>query len=166
MKEGRFESPHERPSFRFLDLGSEEIRDALSEAPLYRKQTIVHARRAQEGTSVSTVLPSGFHEKDAQAGSHDWIVTNPHGEEYLVPGDEFLKKYEQTDEEGTYRSRGFCRAIANPTGVPIEVEDGSGQTMRGDGHCFVVHACTAEGTLYGEPYLVAKESFEDTYCLD
>lgn len=146
-----------------LDRKSPEILEALHNAPVYEKQVLVRARRAEDGERIDTILADGRIETSHTAHEGEWVVTNPMGEEYIVPGDAFDAKYAGTGTEGVYQSRGLCRAIPNPLYVPIEIETDWGTAMRGDENCYIVDSCTPDGVLSGEPYLVDGPIFAATY---
>lgn len=153
----------EEEQYRVLDAHSPDIEEALQNAPIFEKHVRVHARPAAPDERVVTMLASGEEETSNTAREGDWVVTNPQGEEYVVPKDEFEKKYAATENDGVYQSRGYCRAIRNPQGMAVEMKASWGELVHGDEQCFIVQACDADGSLYGEPYIVAKEAFDTTY---
>lgn len=94
---------------------------ALAQAPVYKKQGRVKARPAVVGEEITTTLEGGTKETVNKVSEGDFIVTNPGGEQYIISGEKFLGRYEETDESGIYSEKGYCRAIPNPFGKPIEV---------------------------------------------
>lgn len=116
MRKGEYEM-----SFSQIDRKSEQIMGALAEAPVFKKQGQVTARRAEAGEKITTTLESGAKETDNTANEGDYIVTNPSGEQYIISEQKFLGRYEASDEGGVYNAKGYCRAIKNPFGHPIEI---------------------------------------------
>lgn len=154
----------ERP-YRVIDRKSPEILEALRDAPVYEKQALVRARRVKDDERVETTLADGTHETSNIAHEGDWVVTNPAGEEYVVPAGEFDARYDATGTEGVYQAKGSCRALPNPYGAPIEIEASWGESMRGDEYCYIVDSCAPDGSPAGEPYLIAGPVFAATYRL-
>lgn len=66
----------------------------------FSKFARVQARIATAGEVIVTILASGKKETSNAANEGDWIVTNPGGEMYIVPGAKFPKKYEACPELG------------------------------------------------------------------
>ncbi len=105
----------------FLDLSSHEFTIALAEAPVYRKNVIVKARKAVPGELVVTITPSGLEESRNIAKGDDYVVTGANGADFILPSEKFTKLYEATDDEGMFQSRGMAKIIDNPTGDRIGV---------------------------------------------
>lgn len=166
MEGGRFEAVRksERP-YQLIDRNAPEIRGALLSAPVYEKHVLVRARRAVEGERIQTTLADGTVETSNIAHEGDMVMTNPQGELYIVPGNEFSAKYTETGTEGIYQARGRCRALPNPYGVPIEMEASWGEAIRGDEECYIAVSCDTDGSIQGEPYLIAGPVFQITYRL-
>ncbi|MFA6604036.1 MAG: PGDYG domain-containing protein [Patescibacteria group bacterium] len=146
-----------------IDRKSPEILSALASAPVYKKQGRVRARPAVAGEEITTVLESGVKETENKAGPGDWIVTNPSGEQYVISEKKFLGRYEATDEPGAYSAKGYCRAIPNPFGKPIEILASWGSPQTGDERCLIADTCDASGKTDGEPYLIDADAFAKTY---
>lgn len=146
-----------------IDRKSPEIMNALSEAPIYKKQGFVEARRAEIGEEIITILEDGTKETVNKANEGDWIVVNPGGEEYIVPGSKFENRYEATNEDGKYAAKGYVRATKNPFGKPIEIMASWGEIQVGDEDCFIVDTCDENGNCSGEPYIIARNAFDETY---
>lgn len=136
---------------------------ALAEAPIYLKQGRIEARPAILDEEITTTLKNGINETHNRAKEGDYIVTNPGGEQYIVPGNKFLSRYEPTDEEGIFTAKGYCRAILNPFGRPIEVMASWDRPEYGDQHCLIADICDASGHCDGEPYLIDAAVFAETY---
>ena len=150
-------------SFTKVDRKAQEIMSALAEAPIYKKQGRVQARPAVPGETSTTVLASGAKETVNTAKDGDWIMTNPSGEQYIISGEKFFDRYEATAEEGVYSAKGYCRAIKNPFGEPIEIMASWGEPQTGDANCMLADICDAEGKLDGEPYIIEATVFAETY---
>ncbi|MDO8507815.1 MAG: PGDYG domain-containing protein [bacterium] len=148
---------------QFVERKAPEIMSALAEAPVYKKQGSVLARPATPGEEIKTTLESGAEETVNTANEGDWIVTNPSGEQYIISEAKFLGRYEATDEDGTYTAKGFCRAITNPFGQPIEIMASWGSPQTGDERCMIADTCNADGECDGEPYLIDADAFTETY---
>ena len=149
--------------FQQINRKSPEIMSALAEAPVYKKQGRVKARPAIVGEGITTTLESGAKEAVNTAKEGDWIVTNPSGEQYIIGEQKFLGRYEATDENGVYSAKGYCRAIPNPFGKPIEIMASWGSPQTGDGRCLIADNCDASGKVDGEPHLIDADAFAKTY---
>lgn len=146
-----------------VDRKSAQIMEALAKAPLYRKYGEVRARPAVPGEQITTTLQTGAKETDNIAKEGDWIITNPSGEQYILPGETFLSRYESTFDDGVYSSKGYCRAVRNPFGEPVEIQASWGSPQYGDENCMFADVCDEHGTVAGEPYLIEAVSFANTY---
>jgi hypothetical protein len=146
-----------------VDCKSPEILAALTSAPVFKKQGQVTARRAEVGEGITTTLKSGAQETTNKANEGDYIVTNPSGEQYIISEKKFLGRYEQTTENGVYAAKGYCRAVKNPFGKPIEIMALWGQPQTGDENCMFADTCDENGTMDGEPYLIEADAFAKTY---
>ena len=157
----RYES--KKGEFLHIERKSPEIREALEKAPIYKKEATVHARRAIAGEEVTTTSATGDVETVSTATDGDWVVTNSSGEDYILPPAIFSDRYEDSDTPGVYRATGYCKAIQNPYGRPIEIFASWGSAQSGDEHCFIADTCDADGNLRGEPYLIEHAAFKQTY---
>ena len=90
-------------------------------------------------------------------------MTNPSGEQYIISEKKFFGRYEATAGVNAYSAKGYCRAIKNPFGKPIEIMASWGEPQTGDENCMVADTCDAEGKLDGEPYLIEAAAFAETY---
>lgn len=149
-----------------VDRHDPKIMDALAEAPIYRKQGEVRATIAQGGEVVVTKLADGTNETTNTANPGDAIITNPGGEQYIIPGDKFAKRYEpKAGAEGVFSARGYCRAIDNPFGSPITMMASWGEMQNGQTDCKIADTYDgATGALGGEPYIIGRAEFEQTYA--
>lgn len=150
-------------SFSQIDRKSEQIMGALAEAPVFKKQGQVNARRAEAGEAITTTLKSGAKETENTAQEGDYIVTNPDGEQYIISEQKFVSRYETSDEDGVYNAKGYCRAIKNPFGRPIEIMASWGSPQSGDENCLIADTCDENGKTDGEPYLIEADAFTNTY---
>ena len=140
------------------------IMEAIVKAPVFNKQGKVNARLAIKGEKVTTSLANGNKETDNTAKAGDYVVTNPSGEQYIIAGQTFIKRYESTDEAGVYQAKGSCRAIRNPFGQPIEIMASWGEPQTGDENCMIADTCDKNGeNMGGEPYLIDSNAFVETY---
>ncbi len=146
-----------------VDRKSPEIMEALKNAPIYKKFGEVKARQAVAGEKITTILESGQKETENTANEGDFIVTNPGGEEYIISEKKFLSRYEGTDKEGIYGARGFCKAIKNPYGKPVEIIASWGEAQVGDENAFFADVCDEQGNAEGEPYIIEGNAFANTY---
>jgi hypothetical protein len=151
--------------FRKVDRKAPEILRALEQAPVYRKKGMVKARPAVEGELVKTRLSDGTEETSNTAKANDWVMTNPSGEQYIISQEKFFSRYEVTDVEGVYAAKGYCVAIKNPFGEPIEIMASWGSPQTGDENCMIADTCDANGkNRGGEPYLIDGKAFAETYA--
>ncbi len=149
--------------FMSVDRKSPEIMEALAKAPIFKKQGQVEARPATPGEEITTTLEGGAKETVNKANEGDWIVTNPSGEQYIISEKKFLGRYEATDNQGVYAAKGYCRAIPNPFGKPVEIMASWGSPQTGDDRCLFADTCDANGKCDGEPYLIDADAFAKTY---
>jgi len=149
--------------YKPINRKSSAISALLDESPVYQKQGEVNARPANTGEAITTELKSGTTETTNTAKPGDWIVTNPSGEQYIISGEKFFNRYQPTSKTGVYAAKGFCRAVQNPFGEPIQIMASWGEVQVGDEHCFIADVCNAAGVRDGEPYLIDADAFRDTY---
>jgi hypothetical protein len=155
----------EQPMFEHVDRKAPGIMGALAEAPIFKKQGRVQARPAVEGEVIVTKLASGAEETTNAAKAGDWVMTNPSGEQYIIGEQKFFARYEPTDEDGVYQAKGYCRAIKNPHGKPIEIMASWGSPQTGDADCMIADTCDEHGeNMGGEPYLIEAAAFAETYA--
>lgn len=154
----------EEPMFTKTDRKSPEIMTALAIAQVFKKQGQVQARPAVAGEKIATVLASGTTETNNTAKEGDWVMTNPSGEQYIIAEAKFLGRYEATETSGAYQAKGYCRAIKNPFGHPIEIMASWGEPQMGDENCMIADICDADGNnMGGEPYIIEANAFAETY---
>ncbi|HLJ89374.1 MAG TPA: PGDYG domain-containing protein [Candidatus Angelobacter sp.] len=136
---------------------------ALQDAPIFRKHGKVKARAAVAGERITTTLKDGTQETGNTAKEGDYVVTDLSGEQYILPPRKFLERYEPSEAEGVYRAIGYCRAIRNPFGQPIEIIASWGSPQIGDQNCFLADTCDESGKVQGEPYLIDAHAFSQAY---
>ena len=154
----------EEPMFTQVDRKSPEIMSALATAQAFKKQGNVQGRPAVVGEKIATVLASGVTETNNTANEGDWIMTNPSGEQYIIAEAKFLGRYEATETEGVYQAKGYCRAVKNPFGKPVEIMASWGSPQTGDENCMFADVCDADGNnMGGEPYIIEANAFAETY---
>lgn len=151
--------------FRKVDRKAPEILRALEHAPVFKKRGIVKARPAVEGEVVITTLAGGAEETTNTAKANDWVVTGRSGEQYIISREKFFDRYEVTGQEGIYSAKGYCVAIKNPFGEPIEIMASWGSPQTGDENCMIADTCDANGeNRGGEPYLIDGKVFAESYA--
>jgi hypothetical protein len=149
-----------------VDRMSAEIFQLLDIAPVYKKIGTVRARIAKSGEKVDTILPSGVVETTNIANEGDGIVTNPGGEEYIVPKSKFGLKYVESETSGIYYPIGYIKATRNPYECDIKIETRWGDQI-GDSNCLFADSCDSKGqSMENSPYLIDFISFGETYVLD
>lgn len=150
----------------FLDIHSDAITQAFKDkGKVYRKNALVTAEKVEVETEVVTVVGDGFVETTNTAYVGDLIVTNPDGERYILEDSKFRGRYEETDNPGVFRAKGFILAIDNPTGEDIEILAPWGAPQFGDLHCAL--ALTLEDaedkTVGDDRYIIERAAFLNTY---
>lgn len=76
----------------------------------YQKFAKVRAMQGKEGQEVVTIMANGLQEtknvvKSDEKGNPDWIITNPSGEQYIVPDKKFRQRYDvEKEKDGVYPS--------------------------------------------------------------
>ncbi len=84
----------------------------------YLKKGTVFARPAKIGEKIITITSDGK-ETENTAGENCFVVKNPTGEEYILKGETFSKRYDKYKDCNTpsdpvwemYNPKGKCRAI-------------------------------------------------------
>lgn len=163
------QSPPGPETRKEVDRHGEEIRGGLdSHGQIYKKQGEVTAMQVSVETPVTTTLADGTKETTNKAMPGDFIVTNPGGEQYVLKPEKFQARYEPKEgAEGTYTAKGYCVAIKNPFNAPITMKASWGEMQVGAADCMVADTYEyATGKRGGEPYIIARKEFEQTYKLD
>ena len=148
-------------------INSEEYTRALAAAEVFEKTATIQAHIAQEGEAVETVLADGTRETTNTTNEGDFIVTNPGGEQYIVPGEKFAERYEATDVDGVFKAVGMVRAIKNPTGESMTILAPWGEEMNGDSECYIVTGFDPANPdeIGSDRYIIGVQEFADTYAL-
>ncbi|MBP5616216.1 MAG: hypothetical protein J6X06_00205 [Elusimicrobiaceae bacterium] len=149
-------------------LGSEELAFILKmdkgtlfgPKQTYAKFARIQATQAIGGEKIETVLADGTVETTNVANPGDWIVTNPGGEKYIVPGDKFAKKYEPASElgEGWYKPTGGNQQFVQ-INQDMQVLASWGETQ------FIKKGGFLNVTNPTDIYGVGEEEFHNTYKL-
>lgn len=80
----------------------------------------------------------------------EWIITNPlqqpgdRANNYPVPNETFMSRYESTNQPGHYRAKGKARIIKNPTGQKVVITAPWGGDQTGDEECYFCAVCKDE----------------------
>ncbi len=132
----------------------------FGEPDTYAKFARVRAERTYEGGElIETYLAMENRvETKNVAKAGDWIVTNPGGEKYIVPGDKFAKKYERALDlgEGWFKPTGGNQEFVQlKRDMNIIAPWGETQVLKKGAYVNV----TDLTDIYG----VAQAEFKDTY---
>ena len=130
----------------------------FGEVDTYAKFARVQAEQAKGGEEIVTKLADGLTETRNVAKPGDWIVKNPGGERYIVPGDKFAKKYEAAADlgEGWFKPTGKPQQFRQiKQDMVITASWGEKQVLRKGSFINV----TDMNDLYG----VAEKEFNDTF---
>ena len=156
-------------TYNMVTLNSADLQDMLlsndfaslfGPAHMYTKTARIQAVQAQGGEPIETVLADGTRETTNVAKKGDWIVTNPGGEQYIVPGDKFPKKYEAAPElgEGWFKPTGGPqRFVQINENMNVMASWGEKQVLKKGAYLNI----TNPGDIYG----VAEAEFNTTYGL-
>lgn len=152
--------------YKEVDRHDPIITEGIEKAPIFKKKGEVMAQVAMGGETIETILADGTKETTNTAEVGDFIITNPGGERYIVKPDKFNKRYGPKEGvEGVYEAKGYCKAIKNPTGENVKIMASWGEIQTGDSECMFADTYDPEtNTLGGEPYIIEKTAFEQTYA--
>ena len=152
--------------YKEVDRHDPIITEGIEKAPTYKKKGEVRAQLATGGETIKTILANGTKETTNTAKVGDYIITNPGGERYIVKPEKFNKRYGPKEgEDGVYEAKGYCKAITNPYGEDVEIMASWGETETGNSECMFADTYDPEtNTLGGEPYIIEKAAFEQTYA--
>ncbi len=95
----------------FIPVDRQEYADQARDR-IAAKDVTIQARPATPGEEITTVMKDGHVETKNIAKPGDMVVTNPGGEQYIVSGEKFPKKYVPTDADGVFK----------PAGGPAKIE--------------------------------------------
>ncbi len=124
----------------------------------YAKFARIQAVMAKGGEAVETILSDGTRETTNTANPGDWIVTNPGGEQYIVPAEKFPKKYEPAPElgEGWFKpTGGIQKFLELEEDITFVCSWGETQFIKAGG---MINVTNLED-IYG----MAREEFFSTY---
>lgn len=150
-----------------LDLGTEEMTQRFTEAPIYTKFVIVKIREVQPGTKLETRLADGRVETtNVATPDRRHVITNPDGEEYLLGADKVADRYTDLGD-GRYQAKGECRAFQNPTGEEITIMAPWGEQQHGgaDAMVAVLYDPANPDVIGSDRYIIAGEEFKHTYAV-
>ncbi len=110
-------------------------------------------------------MADGTSETRNTAKIGDAIITNPGGEQYIIDSTKFARRYEAKEgEEGTFKARGYCKAIDNPYQAPITMMASWGEMQNGQADCKIADTFdSSTQELGGEPYIIGLAEFNQTY---
>ena len=161
-------SMEELKYFKKVNNIAEYVREGIKSGRLtvdeVAKFARIHARQGTLGEKKITKMSNGLVETkntvvaDKKTGEPGWVVTNPDGEEYIVPDSTFKKKYEIDPENPEqYKPKGgpVLSATINehiefnaPWGEAMKIEAGGSLILNGP------------EDIYG----IQKAEFENTYA--
>lgn len=129
----------------------------------YQKFAEVRARQGKEGEEVITVMKNGLEETrntvqiDSKTGEAGWIVTNPSGEQYIVPDSKFRARYDvEKAKDGVYPSVfSPIRAIEIDEDISFTAPWGEEMNIAKGGFLVI----NSPNDIYG----IQKDEFYETY---
>lgn len=135
----------------------------LKESPVYEKYRAIYARKAIPGEKISTITKDGLETiNSAQEG--DYIVKNQTEaqEEYIIPGNKFVKRYVYA--KGLDSSWDEYKPLGEIKAIPV-TEKETFYIMAPWGEKMVVkHDDYLVSPLdYSEIYRIANQEFYETY---
>ncbi len=148
-----------------LDLATEAMTQQFLEAKIYTKKGIVVAREVETEEKIVTVLKDGTVETENITQKGDYVVTNPSGEQYVLPAEKFWQRYELTSETGTYKAKGMIRTFPNPTGQPATIVPSWGGTQTGATNCMFAtpYDPVNPNHIGADRYIIGYNEFLETY---
>lgn len=127
-----------------------------------RKTARIKARRGSEGEEVVTTLPSGLKEVsgvvrvDPKTGRPGWIVTNPDGEQYIIPDSDFEALYmEDPEHPGEFKKK--VPFLAVQINENVAFTNKYNEEMKVEAGGYLVFHDEARGLLGKGTYGIAKE---------
>lgn len=144
-----------------------KIIEGLNSSPVYRKNVDVKVAFASGGEKVFTKLADGSIETENTASEGDAIVTNEGGERHIIRKDDFIKLYDPVENKpGVFRKKVLNKAADNPWHQSVTMLASWGQMQNGGSDCkFVDTYDPNTNTLGGNPYIVGRKEFENTYVI-
>lgn len=124
----------------------------------------IHARQGKVGEEIVTTMANGLEETrntvivDEKTGEPGWVVTNPDGEEYIVPDYTFKKKYEiDPKNPEQYKPKGGP-VLSSQINENIEFDAPWGESMKIEAGGYLI--LNGPDDIYG----IQKAEFENTYA--
>lgn len=108
--------------------------------------------------AIETILADGTRETTNTANAGDWIVTNPGGEQYIVPSAKFPKKYEPAPElgDGWFKPTGGVQKF-------LELSEDTSFVCSWNEEQFIAAGGMINVTCLDDIYGIARQEFFDTY---
>lgn len=161
-------SMEELKYFKKVDNIAEYVREGIKSGRLtvdeVAKFARIHARQGTLGEEIITKMANGLEETrntvvaDEKTGEPGWVVTNPDGEEYIVPDSTFKKKYEIDPENPEqYKPKGGP-VLSSPINEHIEFNAPWGEAMKIEAGGSLI--LNGPEDIYG----IQKAEFENTYA--
>ncbi len=165
--------------FKKVENVAEYVREGIEEGKItveeVAKVAKIKARQGTIGEEVVTVMANGLEETrnvvtaDEKTGEPGWIVTNPNGEEYIVPDSTFKDKYRLNPENPEeYISKGKPTLAAKinediefmaPWGEAMKIEAGGSLVLGGKDDIYGIQEREFNNTY--APTSKSKEQAED-----
>lgn len=152
----------------YLDLNQPLFNDAFDAACTkpFQKSIPVKAVQVHDHEKIQTVV-DGSIEAENETSPTDWVITNPGGEQYVVPDERFRNLYESIGND-RYIAATKRLLIHNPTGYPVAVQTpwDKNSLMFGDRHSLFVADCIEDGKIRrpgSERYIIARSEATITY---
>lgn len=141
---------------------AEGLQDGSLQINYYAKFARIKARQGKIGEEIITIMKNGLKETRNivsldETGQPGWVVTNPSGEEYIVPNEKFLEKYEidERDEEH-YKPKGkVITAIQVKEDVSFVASWGEKMNIKKGGYLVINNP----NDIYG----IQEDEFNKTY---
>lgn len=129
----------------------------------FAKTARISAVQGVEGQKIATIMANGLKETentvtlDEKTGQPGWIVTNPGGEQYIVPDSTFQKKYEiDPQNPNLFKPKGApVNCVALSENVVFEAPWGGDMNIAAGG----VLVLAGEKDIYG----IQADEFAQTY---
>jgi len=123
----------------------------------------ISARKGILGEEIKTIMADGLEETvntvqaDPNNGELGWVVTNPGGEQYIVPDETFKKKYEVDPENPEmYKPKGGpVMAMQIWDNISFKAPWGEMMNIRAGGYLII----NSDTDIYG----IQEEEFNNTY---
>lgn len=134
-----------------------------AEAHMYAKFARIRAVQGVAGQEVVTKMKNGLEETknvvelDSETKQPGWIVTNPAGEQYIIPDKTFRKKYEMETPDGVFKPKGGVQWFTQvQEDISFKAPWGEQMNIKAGGYLNI----TNPDDIYG----IQPEEFEQTYA--